>query len=180
MTGVKMSLITVDRMLSQEALDDEDLRRSLEENGKPLRSHTESMSDDSLLAKLRGLGVKADRDELAALCEHALSAEEVVSERFMLRDWDADWAWICLVTLWERWWPDKVCLELLDDKMQAGYEADERNDFVGSSRIWLDAWSDVLRLCDAAGAGSIDEFDDRFPLTQSLFNWCQDLRDCAA
>jgi len=33
----------------------------------------------------------------------------------------------------------------------------------------------VLRMCDAIGAGSIREFDDRFPMTQSLFNWCQDL-----
>jgi len=30
-------------------------------------------------------------------------------------------------------------------------------------------------MCDAAGARSIREFDDRFPMTQSLFNWCQDL-----
>ncbi len=40
--------------------------------------------------------------------------------------------------------------------------------------IWLDAWSDVLRLCDAAGIRSIEEFDDRFPMTQSLYNWSQD------
>ena len=40
---------------------------------------------------------------------------------------------------------------------------------------WLNAWSDVLRLCDATGISSISEFDDRFPLTQSLFNWSQDL-----
>ena len=40
---------------------------------------------------------------------------------------------------------------------------------------WLDAWSDVLRLCDATGISSIEEFDDRFPLSQSLFNWSQDL-----
>jgi hypothetical protein len=32
---------------------------------------------------------------------------------------------------------------------------------------WLDAWADVLRWCDATGIGSIDEFDDRFPLTGS-------------
>jgi len=128
-----------------------------------------------LLAKLRGLGVDADREKLAKLCEGALSAEEVVSERLRLHGWDADWAWICLVTLWERWWQDKVCLELLDDKVQAGYEADQRNDFVASGRIWLDAWSDMLRLCDAVGARSIGEFDDHFPMTQSLFNWCQDL-----
>src|SRR5262249_23670338 len=39
------------------------------------------------------------------------------------------------------------------------------------------AWSDVLRLCDATSIRSIAEFDDRFPMTQSLFNWSQDLED---
>jgi hypothetical protein len=33
------------------------------------------------------------------------------------------------------------------------------------------------RLCDATGIRSIEEFDDRFPMTQSLCNWCQDLED---
>ncbi|HUK69748.1 MAG TPA: hypothetical protein VLW50_13520, partial [Streptosporangiaceae bacterium] len=175
MTGVKMSWVTLDRIVSKEALSDQAIRRQLEQNARPLRSHAARMGDEDLLAKLRGVGVDADREKLAKLCEGALSAEEVVSERLRLHDWDADWAWICLVALWERWWPEKVCLELLDDKVQAGYEADQRSDFVVSGRIWLDAWSDVLRLCDAVGARSIREFDDRFPMTQSLFNWCQDL-----
>lgn len=78
------------------------------------------MSNDDLLAKLRGLGVDADRKKLAELCDGALSAEQVVSERFGLHDWDADWAWICLTELWHRWWPEKACLELLDDKGPAG------------------------------------------------------------
>jgi len=175
LTGVKMSWVTLDRIVSQEALSDEAIRRQLEQNARPMRSHTVGMGDEDLLAKLRDLGVDADREKLAKLCEGALSAEEVVSERLRLHDWDADWAWICLAALWERWWPDKVCLELLDDKVQAAYQADQRNDFVASSRIWLDAWSDVLRLCDAVGDRSMREFDDRFPMTQSLFNWCQDL-----
>jgi tetratricopeptide (TPR) repeat protein len=42
---------------------------------------------------------------------------------------------------------------------------------------WLGAWSDVLRLCDAPGIRSIEEFDDRFPMMQSLYNWSQDLQD---
>ena len=172
---MKLSWVALDRIVSQEALSDEAIRRQLEQNARPVRSHTRSMGDEDLLAKLRGLGVDADREKLAKLCEGALSAEEVVSERLRLHGWDADWAWICLVALWERWWPDKVCLELLDDKVQAGYHADQRNDFVASSRIWLDAWSDVLRLCNAVNARSIGEFDDRFPMMQSLFNWCQDL-----
>ena len=152
LTSVKLSWVTLDRIVSKEALSDEAVRRQLEQNARPLRSHTASMGDEDLLAKLRGLGVDADREKLAKLCEGALSAEEVVGERLRLHGWDADWAWICLVTLWERWWPDKACLELLDDKVQAGYEADQRNDFVVSGRIWLDAWSDVLRLCNAVDA----------------------------
>jgi len=33
----------------------------------------------------------------------------------------------------------------------------------------------VLRLCDATGISSIREFDDRFLMSQSLYNWSQDL-----
>lgn len=72
-------------------------------------------------------------------------------------------------------WPDRVCLELLDDKMQAGYAQDAEHNVHTAAVTWLDAWADVLRLCDAAGISSIEEFDDRFPLTQSLYNWNQDL-----
>jgi hypothetical protein len=99
------------------------------------------MSDDDLLAKLRGLGVDAAREKLAELCDGALSAEQVVSERFGLHDWDADWAWICLTELWQRWWPEKACLEFLDDKVQGGYDADQRNDFVTSDRLCHPAYS---------------------------------------
>jgi len=173
--GVKMSWVELDRIVSEEIVRDDDIRRRVAASGRPLRSHATGMSDDDLIAKLRGLGVDADREKLAGLCDGALSAEEVVSERLGLHDWNADWAWIWLTELWQRWWPEKACLELLDDKVQEGYDADQRNDFVASGRIWLGAWSDVLRMCDATGARSIREFDDRFPMTQSLFNWCQDL-----
>jgi tetratricopeptide (TPR) repeat protein len=172
---VKMSWVELDRIVSEEIARDDNIRRGVAASGRPLRSHATGMSDDDLLAKLCGLGVDADREKLAGLCDGALSAEEVVSERLRLHDWEADWAWICLTELWQRWWPEKACLELLDDKIQEGYAADQRNDLVASGRIWLGAWSDVLRMCDATGARSIREFDERFPMTQSLFNWCQDL-----
>ena len=109
--GAKMSWVELDRIVSEEALRDDDIRRRVEESGRPLRSHAAGMSDDDLLAKLRGLGVDADREKLVKLCDGALSAEEVVSERLGLHDSDADWAWICLTELWQRWWPEKACLE---------------------------------------------------------------------
>jgi hypothetical protein len=39
-------------------------------------------------------------------------------------DMTVDWVWISLLALWQRWWPDRPGLELLDDKMQAGYARD--------------------------------------------------------
>ena len=147
--------------------------------GRPLRSSADSLSDDELLAKLKDLGLDADRDGVERLCEGALSAEEVarpmVKKLKLSDDMVVDWVWISLCALRQRWWPDRVCLELLDDKMQAGYVQDTGHDTHAAAVTWLDAWADVLRLCDAAGISSIEEFDERFPLTQSVFNWSSDL-----
>lgn len=35
----------------------------------------------------------------------------------------------------------------------------------------------MRHLCELTGIDSIRGFDDRFPMYQSLFNWCQDLED---
>jgi tetratricopeptide (TPR) repeat protein len=174
-----MSRVTIDRFCQEEADAKENVRRDLERAGKPLRSLADSLSDDELLAKLRGLGLDVDRDGVERLCAGALSAEEVagpIADKLELADaTTVDWVWISLLALWQRWWPDRPGLELLDDKIQAGYAQDAENDTHATAVTWLNAWSDVLRLCDATGIGSIEEFDDRFPMTQSLFNWSQDL-----
>ncbi len=128
---------------------------------------------------MRDFGLDVDRDGVERLCPGALSAEEVakpiVDNLELGDDMMADWGWIGLLALWQRWWPDRPCLELLDDKIQAGYAQDAANDTHAAAVTWLNAWSDVLWLCDAAGLSSIGEFDDRFPMTQTLFNWIQDL-----
>jgi tetratricopeptide (TPR) repeat protein len=173
-----MSWVTIDR-ICQEQVDKEGVSSELARNGRPLRSWAELLSDDELLAKLRELGLDVDRDGVEQLCAGALSAQEVadpiVKKLELDDDMTVDWVWISLAALWQRWWPDRPCLELLDDKMQAGYDRDAENDTHAAAVTWLDAWADVLRLCDAAGISSIEEFDDRFALTQSLYNWIQDL-----
>lgn len=79
-----------------------------------------------------------------------------------------------MLTLWQQWWPAKPCLETVDDKIQEGYARQAQGRGVAAAG-WLDAWSDVLHLCDAARITTIAGFDERFPMTQSLFNWNQDL-----
>ena len=66
---------------------------------------------------------------------------------------EVDWLWISLLALWQRWWPDRPSLELLDDKIQAGYAQDPENDPHAATVTWLNAWSDVQWLCDATGNG---------------------------
>ena len=68
-----------------------------------------------------------------------------------------DWVWISLLALWQRWWPDRPGLELLDDKMQAGYTQDAEHDTHAAVVTWLDAWSTCCgcakRLAGALGRG---------------------------
>jgi hypothetical protein len=173
-----MSYVTLDR-ICQEKADKEGVPLEFVRNGRPLRSSADSLSDDELLAKLKELGLDVDRDGVERLCAGALSAEEVarpIVKKLKLDDsMTVDWVWISLLALWQRWWPDRVCVELLDDKMQAGYALDAAGDTHAAAVTWLDAWADVLRLCDVTGISSIEEFDTRFPLTQFLHNWSQDL-----
>jgi len=130
---------------------------------------------------LSSFGIELDRPSLERLCDQALSAEEIAQPLLDQRTFhgrqqqmESDWIWICLSALWQRWFPDKPSFEALDDKMQAGYEL-RASGAVAACHVWLEAWNDVLRILDKAGMHSIQEFDERFQGSQSLFNWMQDL-----
>ena len=175
-----ISWVAVDRIVEQQRASDARYRQQTE--GRPLRSGANRLSDEELVAKLRSFGIEMDRPRLDRLSDAALSAEEIAQpllEQRAFKSWrqnrDRDWIWICLAALWQRWFPEKPSFERLDDKMQAGYDLLASSGSVAACRIWLEAWSDVLRLLDKAGMQSIREFDDRFGGTQSLFNWMQDL-----
>jgi tetratricopeptide (TPR) repeat protein len=151
----------------------------------PTRSDAAMLSDDQLLGKLCAVGIEAlDHAAVERLCEGTLSVEEVAQpllDRCGVtagqREQNPDWIWLCLLELWRRWWPEQMCVEFLGDKIQEGYDATEQHEPVRAATVWLDAWSDVLRLCDLTGIDSIERFDERFSMYQSLFNWSGDLED---
>jgi hypothetical protein len=135
---------------------------------KVLRSDAKRLTDVELLAKIASFGIELDRPSLERLCDQALWAEEIAQPLLDQRTFhgrheqmESDWIWICLSALWQRWFPDKPSFEVLDDKMQAGYELRESG-AVAVCRVWLEAWSDVLHILDKAGMQSIQEFDERF------------------
>jgi len=127
------SWVAIDRFAEQRRAKDATFRK--QSAGKVLRSDAKQLTDDDLLAKLRSFGIELDRPSLERLCREALSAEEIATPLLDQRtfhgrqaEMESDWIWVCLTALWQRWFPDQPCFELLDDKMQAGY------DFTGSGR----------------------------------------------
>jgi hypothetical protein len=174
-----LSWVAMDRIAEKARTRDTTLRQQSER--KVLRSDAQPLSDDDLLTKLRSFGIELDRPGLERLCREALSAEEIATPWLEQRDrpaeMESDWIWVCLTALWQRWFPDQPGFELLDDKMQAGYDLQGSGGAVAACRIWLEAWRDVLGLLDKGGLPSIRAFDQRFRGSQSLFNWIQDLED---
>lgn len=150
--------------------------------GRPLRCDAIPLSVEDLLGKLRTFGLVLDRSSLESLIGEALSAEEVAMPIIERRNYrtqeaeaQADWIWVCIGALWERWFPDKPNFERLDDKIQAGYDFRSTGDIAGACEIWLDAWSDVLRIMDKSWIWTIAVFDERFRGTNTLNTWIQEL-----
>ena len=171
-----LSWVAMERIYEREILPDPKLLK--EAGPRPLRADARRLTDGELLAKLRSFGIEIDRASLERKCERALSAQEIAGplmDQSGHGSQESDWIWICVATLWRRWFPEQPSFEELDDKMQAGYELLKSSGAVAVCRVWLEAWSDVLRILDKAGMQSIQEFDERFQGSQSLFNWIQDL-----
>src|SRR5215471_275534 len=169
-----LSWVAMERIYEREVLPDAKLRTQA--GARPLRAHGNRLTEGELLAKLRSFGIEIDQAWLERECERVLSAQEIAGPLMSTkRGQESDWIWICVASLWRRWLPEQPSFEELDDKMQAGYELLKSTGAVAACRIWLEAWNDVLRLLDKAGIDSIEEFDERFRGTQSLFNWIQDL-----
>jgi tetratricopeptide (TPR) repeat protein len=173
------SWVAMDRIVERKRAEDAAYRGQAA--GKVLRSDAKRLTDGELLAKLSSFGIDLDRASLERLCDQALSAEEIAQPLLNQRTFhgrheqmESDWIWICLSALWQRWFPDKPSFEALDDKIQAGYELRESG-AAAACRVWLEAWNDVLRILDKAGMQSIEQFDERFQGSQSVFNWIQDL-----
>ncbi len=176
---ISISYLSMNRMLEERAAKDVAFRRTLERKGRPLLSNGRGMSDDALLGKLRSLGLDADRQHLLDLFSCFISAQAMADAMIdrtgcPVPDFEADWVWIAVTCLWERWQPELANTEMADDKMQAGYAALENHDSPKACRLWLETWRAILDIMERGGIDSLDAFDDCFGGTQSVFNWVQD------
>jgi SEC-C motif len=176
---MRLSYVTIDRILEQKMAVDAEYRDLLNKQARPMLSRGRAMSDEALLAKLSALGVTMDHDSFVAQAGPFLSAQalaEVLIGQFEseLPGHDEDWIWIALTCLWERWLPNRPSMEMIDDWMQAGYESLKARDVAAACRKWLATWQNIWRIMQDRRLRTIDEFDELFRGTQSLFNWLQD------
>jgi hypothetical protein len=112
-----LSWVAMERIYENEVLSDPKLRQQGGE--RPLRAHAKRLTDGELLAKLRSFGIEIDREWLERKCERALSAQEIADplmDQSGSRGLESDWIWICVATLWRRWFPEQPSFEELDDR----------------------------------------------------------------
>ena len=175
-----ISHIALNRIVEEHAAKDESYRRQLARNRRPLLSHGRAMSDEELLAKLRDLGLSVQgqkmRDRFAEFLSAESMAKAITAEADAeIPDFEIDWVWIVVTCLWERWCRQLPNMEMIDDKMQAGYAANRAFDDLQAAQLWLETWHAVVAIAQRFDIRSIGEFDDCFGGTNSVFNWIQDL-----
>lgn len=130
---MRISFITMNRMVEQKVIDDQEYRELFAGNGKRTLSHGRTLSDEVLLEKLHSLGLQeVNRQWLDHWSRQSPSAEALAvrcaeQSEAKIPAMEEDWIWIALTCLWERWFPERPNIEMIDDRMQAGYEAQGRS-----------------------------------------------------
>jgi hypothetical protein len=138
-----------------------------------------ALSNEAILERLTAFGIRTSTPELARLAssEHsAVALSEGWRRRFRVsaRGDDDDFIWMAACVLWERLLPERPSFEMLNDRMQAGYDALETRDVARACDIWLGVW-EGFKLHLTPAIGRVRDLDTRFEGTQAFFNWCQDL-----
>jgi len=177
---INISYIALNRIIEERMGNSEKYKEDIERSGKVVLSFEREMSDAELLEKLRSFNIVIDKNIFGELCKRFLSAEEM-SEWFIkkqnleFKGMETDWIWICLTILWERWFPERPRLEMINEKMQEGYQRLSEHDCTRACKIWVDVWKAILHITNSKRMKYLDKFDEIFRGTQSVFNWVQDL-----
>ena len=171
--------MSLNRMVEDQVAVNETYRRKIVKSGRPLLSDGRSMSDDDLLSKLHSLGFGMNRSRLLEMIPRSASAQDMSEALFLEHKANIpgtmeDWVWIALTCLWERWYPDEPNMEIVDDKMQAGYMELNAKNRECACQLWIETWHGILKIMARHDIPTLDAFDEWFAGTQSVFNWVQD------
>lgn len=149
------------------------------------REKVAEMSTEEIIDKLHSMNVIFDKDEFKTQAKPYISAIEVAEDFYYTQDWqgkeDEDFIWIAIIELWNRL-VDTPNLEVFEDLVLDGYDDWQEEDYENAIARWEKAWDILTEIIpsDITSIKGADHFVDNLPkfsLTQSLFNWCQDVDD---
>lgn len=134
-----------------------------------LKVNEKNLSEKFLIEKLSSYGCYLDKTGLETLGAKALALEEItdsIIEKCVaesLRDRETKlWIFTCVSELWRRWFPDKVILETLADRLERVMNLVAEDSVLASHRVWLKTAPLVLELLDKCGVSSEADFRARF------------------
>jgi hypothetical protein len=176
---MRISTMSLNRIVEEQVAANETYRRQVVESGRSFLSDGRSMSDDDLLSKLHSLRIGMNRSRLLEMIPRFASAQAMSEALFLehkknIPSTMEDWVWIALTCLWERWYPDEPNMEMVDDKMQAGYAQLKAENRECACQLWIETWHGILKIMARHNIPTLDAFDERFAGTQCVFNWVQD------
>jgi len=138
------------------------------------------MKTDEIIIKLESLNVALSIETFKEQSQKHISAIKLADESYYPQDpnidqWDEDFIMIAIIELWNRFIPERVNIEMLDEEMQQGYEELEIGNDTKAMDYWIRAW-DIIKIIVPDRIDSISGVDNFFPepLNQFVSNWCQD------
>ncbi|MGH9834469.1 MAG: SEC-C metal-binding domain-containing protein, partial [Blastocatellia bacterium] len=135
------------------------------------------LSTKQIIQKLKKFGVEFTEKKFLKEVKRFLSAEDLAKHwekiyHINAAGYDVDFIWMAAVILWERLAPEVFSSEMIDDRMQEGYDLLDSRRVVEACTIWLEVW-ERLKPRFTAEMKSIRDTDKAFSGMQSVYNWCQ-------
>lgn len=143
------------------------------------RAKVASMATDAIEAQLHRYGVTYARASFIDIARPRTSAwfiaeDWLQGDRVTCRGKDQDFLGLAACELWKRLLPDHPSIEMLDDRMQEGYDLVEQKRISDACDLWWNIWC-TLRSRFSADMTTMEDASAVFVGTQSIFNWSQDL-----
>lgn len=138
------------------------------------------MDTAEIIKKLRSINVEFNLERfkeqtIQYICAVRLADDHYYTQNHSAQGKDEDFIWIAICELWKRLAPERWNIEMIDDCMQDGYEEIENKSYEEGLSKWETAWEMIKYIVPAhiTSVSSADAFMPE-PLTQRIYNWCQD------
>jgi len=138
-------------------------------------SSVRAMATSSILLELARAGVHLDPDAFVSSTADCASAWALSESWPLAPSGSPRFAGLAACELWRRLVPDRPCLEMLDERMQEGFDAASEGDHRRACEIWLRLCGDLLALLPEVDAFAA--LNEAVPTLCPIGNWMGDFQE---